>query len=494
MEDTIIAQRQEKADALRAHALDPYTNTFKVSHEAADLHTQFDGANEETLAAEPVLVKIAGRVRAVRKFGKVAFIALDCRTGKMQATIFVKKLDETALLAFTNLDVGDIVGIEGRVMITRKGELSIETQMVSILTKALRPLPEKWHGLSDVATRYRQRYVDLIVNEDVRNVSKMRSKIVQFIRGFLDKRDYLEVETPMPQPIYGGASARPFKTHHNTMDMELFMRVAPELNLKRLVVGGLHRVYEMNRCFRNEGISTQHNPEFTMLEFYQAFATYEDLMDLTETMLSELCIHLHGTDEIIFDEKPLSFKAPFRRLSVYDGLVEYAGLAAEEIHDRDALLAAAKRLGIKKAADLGLGYLQMEVFETAAEPHMWHPTFVVDFPTEVSPLSRRKNSDPSLVDRFELYVAGRELANAFSELNDPVDQHARFTAQVAQRQAGDDEAHPMDEDYVRALEYGLPPTAGEGIGIDRLVMFMTDSQSIREVIFFPLLRPESTPS
>ncbi|MGB0647366.1 MAG: lysine--tRNA ligase, partial [Bradymonadia bacterium] len=292
--------------------------------------------------------------------------------------------------------------------------------------------------------------------------------------------------------IYGGASARPFKTHHNTMDMELFMRVAPELNLKRLVVGGLHRVYEINRCFRNEGVSTQHNPEFTMLEFYQAFATYEDLMSLTETMLSELCIHLHGTDEITFDEKPLSFKAPFRRLSVYDGLVEYAGVKREDIHNREALLKAAQTLGIKKAEQLGLGYLQMEVFETAAEPHMWHPTFVVDFPTEVSPLSRRKNDDPTLVDRFELYVAGRELANAFSELNDPVDQHGRFAAQVAQREAGDDEAHPMDEDYIRALEYGLPPTAGQGIGIDRLVMFMTDSQSIREVIFFPLLRPEST--
>ena len=445
------------------------------------------------LAANPTIVKVAGRVRAIRKFGKVAFVALDCRTGRMQATVFVKTLNEVAKLAFDNLDVGDIVGVEGRVMITKKGELSIETKALSILTKALRPLPEKWHGLSDVATRYRQRYVDLNENEEVRNVFKARSEIVKFVRNFLDERDYLEVETPMLQAIYGGASARPFKTHHNTMDMELFMRVAPELNLKRLVVGGLHRVYEINRCFRNEGVSTQHNPEFTMLEFYQAFATYQDLMALTETMLSELCIHLHGTDEITFDEKPLSFKAPFRRLSVYDGLVEYAGVKREDIHNREALLQAAHALGIKKAEQLGLGYLQMEVFETAAEPHMWHPTFVVDFPTEVSPLSRRKNDDPTLVDRFELYVAGRELANAFSELNDPVDQHGRFAAQVAQREAGDDEAHPMDEDYIRALEYGLPPTAGQGIGIDRLVMFMTDSQSIREVIF-PLLRPESTSS
>jgi lysyl-tRNA synthetase class 2 len=295
----------------------------------------------------------------------------------------------------------------------------------------------------------------------------------------------------MLQAIYGGASARPFLTHHNTLDMPLFMRVAPELNLKRLVVGGFHRVYEINRCFRNEGISTRHNPEFTMLEFYQAFATYEDLMDLTEDLLSSLCMHLHGTHAIEHDGNTISFEKPFRRLSVYDGLVEYAGLEADQVTSRDALLEAAARLKVKKAESLPLGYLQMEVFEAAAEHLMIQPTFVTDFPLDVSPLSRKKDSDPALVDRFELFIAGRELCNAFSELNDPVDQHGRFEAQVAQRASGDDEAHPMDEDYVRALEFGLPPTAGEGIGIDRLAMLMTNRPSIRDVILFPLLRPEA---
>lgn len=491
MEDTIIAQRKAKAKALSDNQLSPYANDFQVTAVAQELHSAYAEYTDEMFSENPVSVNIAGRVRAIRKFGKVAFVAIDDRTGRMQATIFVKKLDDSSAFTFENLDVGDIIGVSGRMMVTKKGELSVETETLRILTKALRPLPEKWHGLSDVSTRYRQRYVDLMVNEGVRDIFRKRAEIVRYVRSFLEDRAFLEVETPMLQPIYGGASARPFTSHHNALDMKLFMRVAPELNLKRLVVGGLHRVYELNRCFRNEGISTQHNPEFTMLEFYQAFATYEDLMRLTEEMLSSLCQHLHGTDTIEFDGRELSFQAPFRRLSVYDGLVEYAGLKRDEIFDRDALLTAAHRLKIKNPEKLGLGYLQMEVFETASEPHMWQPTFVVDFPTEVSPLSRRKDSDPSLVDRFELYVAGRELANAFSELNDPVDQHERFAAQVAQRELGDDEAHPMDEDYVRALEYGLPPTAGEGIGIDRLVMFLTDSPSIREVIFFPLLRPEN---
>jgi lysyl-tRNA synthetase class 2 len=491
MENKIMAERQEKAAELRRRGLNPYANDFRVSAVSQELRDAHGESSNEQLEEENNVVSIAGRVRAVRKFGKIVFVVLDDRQGTIQANCFKKLMTESDLEVLSLIDVGDFIGVSGPVMKTRNGELSVKTQALQMLTKSIRPLPDKWHGLTDVATRYRQRYVDLMVNPDVRATFKLRSSIIKYIRNYLDDRDYLEVETPMLQSIYGGATARPFLTHHNALDMPLFMRVAPELNLKRLVVGGFHRVYEVNRCFRNEGISTRHNPEFTMLEFYQAFATYEDLMALTEDLLSGLCEHLHGARSITHGDDEISFEAPFRRLSVYDGLVEYAGLKASEVSDRDALLAAAARLHVKKAEDLPLGYLQMEVFETAAEHQLIQPTFVTDFPLDVSPLSRKKDADPHLVDRFELYVAGRELCNAFSELNDPVDQLARFEAQVAQRDNGDDEAHPMDEDYVRALEFGLPPTAGEGIGIDRLAMLMTNSPSIRDVILFPLLRPEA---
>lgn len=491
MEDTIIAQRRAKAEAMREGGLHPYANDFRVSHLAADLHREHGEKTEAELDETRVEVAVAGRVMAVRSFGRVVFLAVDDRSGRIQVNLFKKALPADAWALLKLLDVGDIIGAEGPLMVTRAGELSIKAEALCIVTKSLRPLPEKWAGLTDVSVRYRQRYVDLIVNEDVRRVFRQRSEIVRYLRRFLDERDYLEVETPMLQPIYGGAAARPFRTHHNALDMQLYLRIAPELNLKRLVVGGLHRVYEINRCFRNEGVSTRHNPEFTMLEFYEAFATYEDLMALTEEMLEGLCRHLHGTTEIQSGGHDLSFARPFRRLSVFDGIAEYAGVPREAVGDRDALLAAAERLGVKKAETLSLGYLQMEVFEAAAEPALIQPTFVTDFPLEVSPLSRKKDGEPTLVDRFELYVGGRELANAFSELNDPDDQRARFEAQVAQRAAGDEEAHPMDEDYVRALEYGMPPAAGEGIGVDRLAMLMTDSPSIRDVIFFPLLRPEA---
>lgn len=491
MEDSIIAQRRAKAAALRADGVDPYANDFAVTHLAADLHAAHGNKTEAELAAEPVTVAVAGRVMAVRSFGRTVFLAVADRSGRIQVNVFKKSLPEADFALMKQLDVGDIVGATGRMMVTQKGELSIEATGLRILTKALRPLPEKWAGLTDVATRYRQRYVDLIVNDDVRETFRQRSRIVSYLRRFFDERDFIEVETPMLQPLYGGAAARPFSTHHNALDMKLYLRIAPELNLKRLVVGGFHRVYEINRCFRNEGISTRHNPEFTMLEFYQAFATYEDLMQLTEELLEGLCRALHGGTEITIEGHRVSFARPFRRLSIHDGLVERAGIAPDRVDDRAALLEAAARLGVKNPDSLGLGYLQMEVFEAACEHDLIQPTFVTDFPLEVSPLSRRKDQDPRLVDRFELYVAGRELANAFSELNDPDDQRARFEAQVAQRAAGDDEAHPMDEDYVRALEYGMPPTAGQGIGIDRLVMLMTDNPSIRDVIFFPLLRPES---
>ncbi len=491
MEDTIIAQRRAKAEAMREKGLHPYANDFRVTHMAGALHAEHDGATEADFEERRIDVAIAGRVMAVRSFGRVVFLAVDDRSGRIQVTLFKKQVPAEVWELLKLLDVGDLIGAEGPLMVTRKGELSVKAEQLRIITKSLRPLPEKWAGLTDVSTRYRQRYVDLIVNADVRETFRKRAEIVRYIRRFLDDRDYLEVETPMLQPIYGGASARPFKTHHNALDMQLYLRIAPELNLKRLVVGGLHRVYEINRCFRNEGVSTRHNPEFTMLEFYEAFATYEDLMRLTEELLSGLCEHLHGTAEIEVEGHQISFAAPFRRLSIYDGIVEYAGVPREQVTDRAALLEAAERLGVKKADTLPLGYLQMEVFEAAAEEALIQPTFVTDFPLEVSPLSRKKDGDPTLVDRFELYIAGRELANAFSELNDPDDQRRRFEAQVAQRAAGNEEAHPMDEDYVRALEYGMPPAAGQGIGIDRLTMLMTDSASIRDVIFFPLMRPEA---
>jgi lysyl-tRNA synthetase class 2 len=490
MEETIIEQRKAKADALRARGENPYANDFRVTHLAADLHATFGETAADALEAGDDDVAVGGRVMAVRSFGKVVFVVLADRSGRIQANLFKNELPEDDWTRLEQLDVGDIVGVGGGMMRTRAGELSIKAKAFRILTKALRPLPEKWAGLTDVAVRYRQRYVDLIANDEVRETFRTRSKVVSFIRRFFEERDFLEVETPILQPIYGGAAAKPFRTHHNTLDMQLFLRIAPELNLKRLVVGGLHRVFELNRCFRNEGISTQHNPEFTMLEFYQAFATYEDLIRLTEELLEGVCRHLHGKPELTYGEHTINFQGPFARLPVFEGLTKYAGVPEGKVRDREALLEAAHRLHIADAAKLSLGKLQMEVFEAASEPHLVQPTFVTDFPLEVSPLSRRKDAEPDLVDRFELYVAGREIANAFSELNDPVDQRERFLAQVRERAAGDEEAHPMDEDYVRALEYGLPPTAGQGIGIDRLVMLLTNSPSIRDVVFFPLLRPE----
>lgn len=490
MTDSITAQRAAKADALRADGHHPYANDFKVKNLAADVHAEFAEADTETLDAAAHPVAYAGRVMAVRSFGRVVFLAVDDRSGRLQAMLIKKAVPAEDWALLDQLDVGDIVGVTGTVMRTRKGELSAKVAGLRILTKSIRPLPEKWAGLTDVAVRYRQRYVDLIANPEVRETFKTRSRIISYLRRFFEARDYLEVETPILQPLYGGAAARPFKTHHNALDMPLYLRVAPELNLKRLVVGGLHRVYELNRCFRNEGVSTRHNPEFTMLEFYEAFATYEDLMALSQDLLRGLCEELTGGTTITYGEHTIDFGKPFRRIAIRDGLVEI-GVPEDKLDDRDTLIEHATRLGIRKPERMGLGYLQLAVFEEALESTFIQPTFVTDYPLEVSPLSRKKDADPTLVDRFELFIAGRELSNAFSELNDPADQRSRFEAQVAQRAAGNDEAHPMDEDYVRALEYGLPPTAGQGIGVDRLVMLFTDSASIRDVIFFPLLRPEA---
>lgn len=492
----LIAERRAKVEEMRAQDENPFANDFKVTHLTAALTERYTEQSAEELdaaieAGEAERFAIGGRLMAKRSFGKVAFGSLRDRSGDLQLSFFRPEMDPEMWKSMKRADLGDIIGCEGVMMRTKSGELSLKVDHFRVLTKSLRPLPDKWHGLTDTATRYRQRYVDLIVTPESRRTFEMRSAVLRYIRKFFDERDYLEVETPMLQPLYGGAAARPFETHHNAMDMKLFMRIAPELNLKRLVVGGFHRVYEINRCFRNEGISTRHNPEFTSLEFYEAFATYDDLMQLTEQLISELALHLHGETKLTWGEHELELSAPFRRLSVRDGLAQYAGVPTESFYDRDALLEAAARLGIKKAEKMPLGYLQMEVFEEACEAHLIQPTFVTDFPIDVSPLSRRKESEPTLVDRFELYIGGQEVANAFSELNDPDDQRGRFEAQVAARDAGDDEAHPMDEDFIRALEYGMPPTAGEGIGIDRLVMLLTNNTSIRDVLFFPLLRPES---
>ena len=534
MEDTLIDQRRQKVVALSERGDHPYANDFVVEHAMADLNAVYGDATLYTVGALDALavpVRVAGRVRAVRTFGGMCFVSLAdgsdlfnphpeglptlpaperdeaadaaeasetpvhdprVRRRTLQVTLFKKHVlavDAASWERLALLDLGDIVGVAGTLMRTKAGELSVKVDSLRILTKTLRPLPDKFHGLTDVSARYRMRYVDLMLNDDVRRTFAVRSKVVSAVRRFFEARDYIEVETPMLQALYGGAAARPFNTHHNAMDMKLYLRVAPELNLKRLVVGDLHRVFEINRCFRNEGISTRHNPEFTMLEFYQAFATYEDLMTLSEDLLRTLVREVAGSTDLPYQGQVLDFGSPFRRLSVYEGLVTYAGVPAGQEADLDALRAAAERLGLKKLPD-DVGYLQMEVFEAACEHLLIQPTFVTDFPLAVSPLSRKKDANPKLVDRFELYIGGRELSNAFSELNDPDDQRRRFEDQVAQRAAGNDEAHPLDEDYVRALEFGLPPTAGQGIGIDRLVMLLTDSPSIRDVIFFPLLRPE----
>jgi lysyl-tRNA synthetase class 2 len=426
---------------------------------------------------------------AMRDHGKTAFAHLMDRTGRIQLYARADQLGEE-YAGFTSLDVGDFIGVTGEMFRTRTGQLTVAVKSFAFLSKSLRPLPEKWHGLKDVETRYRQRYVDLVVNPEVREIFLLRSKIVRALRAFLDARGFLEVETPMMQPIPGGAIARPFKTHHNALDMDLYLRIAPELYLKRLVVGGFERVYEINRNFRNEGVSTQHNPEFTMLEFYQAYADYQDLMELTEELFTELAQSLLGRLTLSWGEHEISLARPWRRLPFFQGLSEALGTAVTPQTDVATVARAAAQKGIQRKGDAAW-VLWKEVFEELVEPTLVPPTFVTDFPIELSPLAKKKRDDPLLVDRFELFIGRRELANAYSELNDPIDQLGRFREQAALQARGDDEAHWLDEDYVRALEYGMPPAAGEGIGIDRLVMLFADQPSIREVILFPHLRPES---
>jgi lysyl-tRNA synthetase class 2 len=486
----LLLQRRAKMEELRRQGVNPFANDFPVSHTTADVvaaHGDPDAADLENSAPPYVL---AGRIMARRDFGKAAFIQVQDRKGRLQVYVSRDLVGEEAFDQFKKLDLGDIVGLSGTPFRTKTGELSLRADAIRILTKSLQPLPEKWHGLTDVETRYRQRYLDLIVNPEVGDTFRSRSHIIGLIRQFMLGRDYLEVETPMMQPIAGGATAKPFITHHNTLKMDLFLRIAPELYLKRLVVGGFERVFEINRNFRNEGISIQHNPEFTMMEFYQAYATYKDLMDLTEELICHVAREVVGKLVFTYGGKEVNLTPPWDRLTVREAIVKYGNIDPSILEDREQLLRVAADLGLELDKNIGHGKLLTELFDAVAEPKLWHPTFITEYPTEVSPLSRKNDANPEVVDRFELFIVGRELANAFSELNDPLDQKERFLKQLAEKEAGDEEAHAMDEDYIRALEHGLPPTAGEGIGIDRLVMLLTDSASIRDVILFPQLRPE----
>ncbi len=487
----ILLQRRAKVDEFREQGIDPYANDFVVSHTAAQVkeeHAEHDTAALESCEQD---YAVAGRIMARRDFGKAAFIQIQDRTGRLQIFVRRDEIGDETFQHFRKLDIGDIVGVTGRMFRTKTNELSLRAASLRLLTKSLQVLPEKWHGLTDVETRYRQRYLDMIVNPQVRDTFQKRSRIISLIRDYMVQNDFLEVETPMMQPVAGGATAKPFVTHHNTLKMDLFLRIAPELYLKRLVVGGFERVFEINRSFRNEGISIQHNPEFTMIEFYQAYATYETLMDFTEKLICHVAQEVVGSLVIPYGGKEVDLTAPWDRLTLKESIVKYGDVEPALLEDKAQALGYARSLGLEFDDKIGYGKLLTEIFDEVVEPKLWNPTFITEYPTEVSPLSRKNDDNPEVVDRFELFIVGRELANAFSELNDPIDQKERFLGQLAEKEAGDEEAHAMDEDYLRALEYGLPPTAGEGIGIDRLVMLLTDSASIRDVILFPQLRPES---
>ena len=496
-ESDLLRQRRANFDALIRLGVDPYPRAFERTHTVQDLVSAHGQSTKEALDAKEVRTRTSGRVLAIRSFGKANFLVISDGRSRIQVYIREDSLPERDFAIYKLLDFGDFIGVEGKLFRTKTNELTIWAASLQFLAKCFIPLPEKWHGLHDVETRYRQRYLDLIVNPDSRQVFEVRSRVLAAIRAFLNARGYLEVETPMMQPIAGGALARPFVTHHNALEMQLFLRIAPELYLKRLTVGGIERVYEINRNFRNEGISTQHNPEFTMLEFYQAYSEYTELMTLTEEMLSTVAREAIGTDRIRFGEHDISLAPPYRRIQLREGAREAAAerlgtpVTDDDLRSRERAAAIARRVSVEIQPSWGAGRIVTDIFERLYEDRLIVPTFVYDFPTEVSPLSKQKPDDPDTVERFELYVGGFEVANAFSELNDPAEQRRRFEAQLAVRSTGDQEAHAMDEDYIRALEYGLPPTAGEGVGIDRLVMLLTNSPSIRDVILFPLMRPRS---
>jgi lysyl-tRNA synthetase, class II len=493
MEDhnELIQQRFKKREEISAMGIRPYAGRFDVSVSAQELIDKYGQTSKEDLEKTRVEVIVAGRIVAMRSFGKAGFGHLQDGSGRIQVYFQKNTLGDDKYAFFKKLDIGDFIGVKGFLFRTKTNELTIDMEDFTLLSKSLRPLPEKWHGLTDVEIRYRQRYVDLIVNPEVKNVFLLRTKIVRAIRDYLNARGYIEVETPMMQTIPGGATAKPFKTHHNALDMDLFLRIAPELYLKRLLVGGFERVYEINRNFRNEGISTRHNPEFTMLEFYTAYADYRDLMTMTEQMISSVAMDVLGKTEVEYEGHRINLSAPWKRIT-YLGALREAGVSDDILTDAEKAREYAKKLGANLIGGEPLGKVLNEIFEALVEPKLIQPTFITDYPTDISPLSKKCDDDPNFVERFELFIVGRELANAFSELNDPVDQKERFLKQVSEGEAGDEEAHKMDEDFIRALEYGMPPAAGEGIGIDRLVMLLTGASSIRDVILFPQMKKEKS--
>ena len=490
-ENQIMAERRQKLTEIRTSKGVAFPNDFRRQHLAAPLHAQYDATDKEALEARPVEVVVAGRMMLKRVMGKASFATVQDSSGRIQFYISRDKVGEDVYADFKTWDMGDILGAKGTLMKTKTGELSVEVSELRLLSKSLRPLPDKFHGLADQEQKYRQRYVDLIINQDSRDTFIKRSKIVQTVREVMVGEDYLEVETPMMHPIPGGAAAKPFVTHHNALDMPLYLRIAPELYLKRLVVGGLERVFEINRNFRNEGMSTRHNPEFTMIEFYEAYCGYERMMEMTEKIIRRCAEAACGTTTVTYNGKEVDLGKPFDRFTIVGAIKHYnPQYTDEQLADEAWLKSEIKALGGKLPPAPGIGSLQLALFEECAEGKLWNPTFIIDYPVEVSPLARGSDADPSITERFELFIVGREHANGYSELNDPEDQAARFRSQVEQKDAGDDEAMHYDADYIRAMEYGLPPTGGCGIGIDRLVMLLTDAPSIRDVILVPHMRPE----
>lgn len=489
-DNRLMTERRQKLQALREQA-NPYPNNFKPQHYSQPLHKQYDNFNKEELTAAAINVVVAGRIMLKRVMGKASFITIADAKGRIQAYVSKDHLGEDAYSTFKAYDIGDIVGVSGQLFKTKTDELTVEAVNIELISKNIRPLPEKFHGLSDQEQRYRQRYLDLIMNDHSKDVFVKRSKIIQKMRDILVAQDYLEVETPMMHPIPGGATAKPFVTHHNALDMSLYLRVAPELYLKRLIVGGLGRVFEINRNFRNEGLSTRHNPEFTMVELYESYADYKRMMEITEQIVRETAQIATGKLIFEYQGKEVNLEKPFDRLTIIEAILKYnPQITREQLNDRAFLKTEIHKLTKKEPQTDSLAVLQLMLFEENTEHQLWQPTFIMDHPIETSPLARQSDSNPGITERFELFVVGRELANGYSELNDPEDQSARFKQQVEQKDAGDEEAMHYDADYIRALEYAMPPTGGLGIGIDRLVMLLTDSHSIRDVIFFPHMRPE----
>ena len=487
----VLKQRQDKANLLEDSGVELFPNDFKKDTDISRILESYSHLEQEDLPPEDTTFTIAGRVISLRSFGKATFLHLQDATERIQVFVQRDSIGSEKYKTFKKFDIGDIIGVCGTLFRTKTNELTLHAEHIELLTKSFRPLPEKYHGLKDVEARYRQRYLDLIVNRRSREIFKTRTRLLNALRAFLDRHGFMEVETPMMQPIPGGATARPFTTYHNALDMTLYLRIAPELYLKRLLVGSMEKVYEINRNFRNEGISTQHNPEFTMLEFYWAYADFQDLMAFTEEMITSLALEICGSYEIEYQERTIDLSPPWKRFTFHQALEELGGITPKEYLDRERTKQLVHQLGENAEPKESLGKLQTKLFDLVVEPKLIEPHFISHYPTDVSPLSRRNAADPELTDRFELFIAGREMANAFSELNDPRDQRARFEEQVQAKSRGEEETHFMDDDYLRALEYGMPPAAGEGIGIDRLAMLFTNAASIREVILFPLLKPES---